>query len=86
MPKSKKLMVVNQRLLIKLLDAVESSQGVKVATFYQWKYSHYFKVMDESEKNMRARYSLCSPSSKPLSCARNTTSNFKKYLDTAHKM
>jgi len=61
---------------------VESSQGVKVATFYQWKYSHYFKVMDESEKNMRAHCSLCSPSSKPLSCARNTTSNFKKHLDT----
>ena len=53
-------------------------QGVKVATFHQWKYSHYFVVVDESEKNMRARCTLCSPSSKPLSCARNTTSNFKK--------
>ena len=60
-------------------------QGVKVATFHQWKYSHYFVVVDESEKNMRARCTLCSPSSKPLSCARNTTSNFKKHLDTVHK-
>ena len=60
-------------------------QGVKVATFHQWKYSHYFVVVDESEKNMRARCTLCSPSSKPLLCARNTTSNFKKHLDTVHK-
>ena len=61
-------------------------QGVKVATFHQWKYSHYFVVVDESEKNMRARCTLCSPSSKPLSCARNITSNFKKHLDTVHKL
>ena len=61
------------------------SQGVKVATFHQWKYSHYFVAIDESEKNMWARCTLCSPSSKPLSCARNTTSNFNKHLDTVHK-
>ena len=34
---------------------------------------------------MRTRCTLCSASSKPLSCARNTTSNFKKYLETVHK-
>ena len=34
---------------------------------------------------MWAHCTLCSPSSKPLSCARNTTSNFKKHLDTVHK-
>ena len=34
--------------------------GVKVANFHQWKYSHYFVVIDESEKNMRARCTLCS--------------------------
>ena len=34
---------------------------------------------------MRAHCTLCSASSKPLSCARNTTSNFKKHLETVHK-
>ena len=37
---------------------------VKVATFHQWKYSHYFEDVGESEKNMRACCLLCSPSSK----------------------
>ena len=61
------------------------TEGVKIATVHQWNYSHYFVVVDEGEKNMRARCTLCSASSKPLSCARNTTSNFKKYLETVHK-
>lgn len=34
---------------------------------------------------MRARCTLCAPSRKPLSSARNTTSNFKKHLETVHK-
>ena len=61
------------------------TKRVRIATFHQWKYSHYFVVVDEGEKNMRARCKLCSASSKPLSCARNTTSNFKKHLETVHK-
>ena len=61
------------------------TEGVRIATFHQWKYSHYFAVVDEREKNMRTRCTLCSASSKPLSCARNTTSNFKKHLETVHK-
>ena len=60
-------------------------EGVKTATFYQWKYSHYFIVVKEGVKNMRARCTLCAASSKPLSSARNTTSNFKKHLETVHK-
>ena len=56
-----------------------------IVTFHQWKYSHYIMVVEEGDKNMRARCTLCSDSSKPLSCARNTSSNFKKYLDTVHK-
>ena len=60
-------------------------EGVKTATFYQWKYSHYFVVVEEGVKNMRARCTLCAPSRKPLSSARNTTSNFKKHLETVHK-
>ena len=62
-----------------------SSKGVKQATFYCWKYRHYFEVVDEGDKNLKARCTLCSPSAKPLSCARNTTSNFKKHLDSVHK-
>ena len=61
------------------------TQGVRTATFFQWKYSHYFTVVEEGVKNMRMCCTLCSPSSKPLSSARNTTSNFKKHLDTVHK-
>ena len=63
----------------------KASQGVRVATFYHWKYHHYFKVVEEGEKNLKARCTLCSASAKPLSCARNTTSNFKKHLDNVHK-
>ena len=62
-----------------------TSKGVKEATLYHWKYSHYFKVVEEGDKNLRARCTLCSASAKPLSCARNTTSNFKKHLDSVHK-
>lgn len=41
--------------------------------------------MEEGDKNLKARCTLCSASAKPLSCARNTTSNFKKHLDSVHK-
>ena len=61
------------------------TKGVKTATFYGWKYKHYFVVVEEGENNLRARCTLCPPSKKPLSSARNTTSNFKKHLDTVHK-
>ena len=61
------------------------TKGVKTATFYGWKYRHYFVVVEEGENNLRARCTLCAPSKKPLSSARNTTSNFKKHLDTVHK-
>jgi len=68
------------------IETVHSSSsakpGAKTATFYQWKYSHYFTVVEDLEgtKNMHAQCRLCSPSSKPLSCARNTTLNYKKTL------
>ena len=55
------------------------------ATFYGWKYSHYFVVVEDSDKNLRARCTLCPPSKKPLSTAHNTTSNLKKHLETVHK-
>ena len=65
-------------------STVTANQGVKTATIYGWKYSHYFVVVEESDKNLRACCTLCAPSQKTLSTARNT-SNFKKHLDTIHK-
>ena len=62
-----------------------SSKGVKQATFYCWKYRHYFEVVDKGDKNLKTHCTLCSPSAKPLSCARNMTSSFKKHLDSVHK-
>ena len=41
--------------------------------------------MDEGDKNLKARCTLCSASTKPLSCAKNTSFNFKKHLDNVHK-
>ena len=32
------------------------------ATFYGWKYNHYFVVVEENEKNLKARCTLCAPS------------------------
>ena len=65
--------------------ALNVSQGVKTATFYGWKYSHYFFVV-EGERNLRVCCTLCAPSQKTLLSACNTTSNFKKHLDTVHKV
>ena len=42
-------------------------------------------VIEEGEKNLRVRCTLCAPTQKTLSSAHNTTSNFKKLLDTIHK-
>ena len=62
----------------------EGSSSTSTATFHGWKYSHYFVIVQEGEKNLRVRCTLC-PGNKTLSSARNTTSNFKKYLNTVHK-
>ena len=67
-------------------STIVNSQGVKTATFYGWKYSHYFEVVEEADKNIRAHCKLCAPSQKTLASAPNTTSNFKKQLDTIHKL
>lgn len=61
-----------------------SSSTSATATFNSWKYKHYFVIVEEGEKNIRARCKLCA-GNKTLSCARNTTSNFKKHLDNVHK-
>ena len=60
------------------------TNGVKMATFYGWKYRHYF-VVEEGENNLKAWCTLCTLSKKLLLSACNTTSNFKKHLDTVHK-
>ena len=51
--------------------------------FYGWKYSHYFQIVEEGDKNLQARCTLCSLCKKPLLSALNTTSNLKKHLETA---
>lgn len=61
------------------------SRGTRTATFYHWKYRHYFIVVEESDKNMRVRCKLCVPSNKTLSSTQNTTSNLRKHLDMVHK-
>ena len=52
--------------------------------YISWEYKHYFKVVSEDSKNLRVHCTLCG-GSKTLSSARNSTSNFKKYLNTMHK-
>ena len=58
---------------------------VKQATFYKWKYRHYFTAVEEGDKNMRVECKLCAPSIKTLSSASNTTSNLIKHSNTVHK-
>ena len=58
--------------------------GPALATFHGWVYKHYFKVVSEDAKNLRVHCNLCG-GSKTLSSARNSTSNFKKHLNTVHK-
>ena len=60
------------------------AEGSSTATFHKWKFSHYFVIVNEGEKNLRVRCTLC-PGNKTLSCTRNTTSNFKKHLENVHK-
>ena len=55
------------------------------ATFYRWKYNHYFSVFEETDKTLQARCTLCPATKKPLSTACNTTYNLKKHLETVHK-
>ena len=43
-----------------------------------------FVLLSEDDKNLKVRCTLCS-GNKAISCARNTTSNFKKHLSAVHK-
>ena len=49
-------------------QATEASTraGVREATFYKLKYRQYFVVVNEGDKNLKARCTLCSASAKPL--------------------
>ena len=58
--------------------------STSIATFHGWKYKHYFILLSKDEKNLKVRCTLCS-GNKTLSCARNTTINFKKHLSAVHK-
>lgn len=63
---------------------VVTAVGPGAASFHGWIYKHYFQIVSEDSKNLRVRCKLCG-GSKTLSSARNTTSNFKKHLNTVHK-
>ena len=63
---------------------VASIGDTSTAIFHGWKYKHYFVLLSENDKNLKVRCTLCS-GNKTLSCARNTTSNFKKHLSAVHK-
>ena len=55
------------------------------ATIYGWKYCHYFFVIEETDKTLQAKWTLCPAHKKPLSTACNMTSNLKKHLETVQK-
>ena len=71
-------------LVLQLHTSAKVGPGLATATFHGWVYKHYFKVASEDSKNLRVHCTLCG-GSKTLSSARNSTSNFKKHLNTMHK-
>jgi len=44
----------------------ENKGRVKEATFYNWKYRQYFKVVEEGDKNLRARCTLYAQNHYPV--------------------
>ena len=66
-------------------ETVEEVQTTSSSsTFCGWKYKHYFVIVEEGAKNIRAHCELCA-GNKTLSCVQNTTSNYKKHLEKVHK-
>ena len=43
-------------------EASTRAGGVREATFYKWKYRQYFVIVEEGDKNLKARCTLCSTS------------------------
>ena len=64
-----------------MAEETQDSSRVKTIMFYGWKYSHYFKVIEEGDKNLWAHCTLCPPCKKPLLSTLNTISNFKKHWE-----
>lgn len=52
--------------------------------FGLWKYVHYFQFVNEKEKNITVKCTLC-VGEKLLSTAKNSTSNLKKHLASKHQ-
>jgi len=67
------------------LTSSSKTARVKAKSFCSWRYSHYFQIVEVSNKNLGARCILCVPGRKPLSGALNIALNFKKYLENVHK-
>ena len=56
--------------------ANDRTEGVRITTFHPWEYSHYFVVVEEGDKNMRA----CSCSHSNLRHNRLTGGKSEKLL------
>ena len=64
---------------------MEEMQAVPLLWMGVANYKHYFVIVEVGEKNIRAHCKLCA-GNKILSCAQNTTFNFKKDLDNATRL
>lgn len=53
------------------------------ASFFSWKYVHYFTFVKQKEKNVYVKCNLCL-GTKNLSTAANSNSNLAKHLGTQH--
>ncbi|XP_029952487.1 uncharacterized protein LOC115392103 isoform X3 [Salarias fasciatus] len=53
------------------------------ASFFSWKYAHYFSFVEQKERNVYVRCNLCL-GTKTLSAAANSSSNLLKHLGTQH--
>ncbi|XP_074552409.1 uncharacterized protein LOC141809329 [Halichoeres trimaculatus] len=53
------------------------------ASFFSWKYAHYFSFVEQKERNVYVKCNLCL-GTKSLSAAANSNSNLLKHLSTQH--
>lgn len=53
------------------------------ASFFSWKFAHYFSFVEQKERNVYVKCNLCL-GTKCLSMAANSNSNLLKHLGTQH--
>lgn len=59
------------------------AEASKTLTFSAWKYSHYFDLAGQNDKDKTVKHKLC-PSEKHLPTAINTIFNLFKHLQRQH--